>query len=345
MEKLPTQCAAFDSLTGGGLPTGTISQVFGAKALGKSILCFQAACATVASGHTALVLDTEQSYISYLVEYRLPGMNRRFGKDIPVKDVKLERVPRPAGKKKGLSRSELVTLLANTLDKAGVLYTQSHVSSVADILSPEFDIQIDTPDEPTILIVQMPDVMELLKLHGVDAVPTVSEKSDNPRVELRLKSTPVYESALYHIIEQTKAKLLVYDSLSAPLKATFPNTQDLPARSSSLAMMLSHAQRLCIQFDLGVLTTSHVTISPIEEWDRRPYGGIILGHDAKFSFELTKGTATRNSKGTTTLVNPDDRPEDDKKAAEGRLVWVQRHPAMADYSEYGYSALDEEGFH
>jgi len=61
MDKLPTQCSALDTLTGGGLPTGTISQVFGAKALGKSILCFQAACATVAAGSTALVLDTEQS--------------------------------------------------------------------------------------------------------------------------------------------------------------------------------------------------------------------------------------------------------------------------------------------
>ncbi len=342
MEKLPTQCAALDALTGGGLPTGTISQVFGAKALGKSILCFQAACATVAAGSTALVLDTEQSYMSYLVEYRLPGMNKRFGKDIPVKDVKLERVPRPASRKKGVSRSELVTLLSNTLDKAGVMYTQSHISSVADILSPEFDVQIDAPGEPTVLVVQMPDIIELLKLHGVDAAPTVSEKSDNPRVELRLKSTPVYESALYNVIQQTKAKLLVYDSLSAPLKATFPNTQDLPARSSSMAMMLSHAQRLCIQFGLAVLTTSHLSIDPIHAWDTTPYGGIILGHDAKFSFELTKVDAKRGKDAHPTAVNPEAKVKEEN---EGRAIWVQRHPAMADYSRYGYAALDEEGFH
>jgi RecA/RadA recombinase len=341
MEKLPTQCAALDTLTGGGLPTGTISQIFGEKALGKSILCFQAACATVASGRTAIVLDTEQSYMSYLVEYRLPGMNARFGKEIPVKDVKLERVPRPASKKKGVSRSELVTLLTSTLDKAGVMYTQSHISSVADILSPEFDIRIDAPEEPTVLIVQMPDVLELLKLHGVDAAPTVSEKSDNPRVELRLKSTPVYESALYHIIEQTKAKLLVYDSLSAPLKATFPNTQDLPARSSSLAMMLSHAQRLCIQFGLAVLTTSHISIDPIHAWNRNPYGGIILGHDAKFSFELTKLDAKRSKDEHPEPVNPEAKEKDENR---GRAIWVQRHPAMADYSRFGYATLDEEGF-
>jgi RecA/RadA recombinase len=343
LEKLPTQCSAFDLLTGGGLPTGTITQVFGAKALGKSILCFQAACATVASGRTALVLDTEQSYMSYLVEYRLPGMSKRFGRDIPVQDVKLEKVPRAAGKKKGISRSELVTLLTSSLDKSGVMYTQSHISSVADILSPEFDVQIDIPDEPTVLIVQMPDIMELLKLHGVDAAPTVSAKSENPRVELRLKSTPVYESALYHIVERTKAKLLVYDSLSAPLKATFPNTQDLPARSSSMAMQLSHAQRLCIQFGLAVLTTSHLSIDPIHAWDTTPYGGIILGHDAKFSFELTKVDAKRGGKDARpTAINPEAKVKDEN---QGRAIWVQRHPAMADYSRYGYAGLDEEGFH
>ncbi len=342
MEKLPTQCSALDALTGGGLPTGTISQVFGAKALGKSILCFQAACATVAAGRTALILDTEQSYMSYLVEYRLPGMNKRFGKDIPVKEVKLERVPRPVSRKKGVSRSELVTLLTSTLDKAGVMYTQSHISSVVDILSPEFDIQIDSPSEPTVLIVQMPDIIELLKLHGVDSEIHVSERSDNPRVELRLKSTPVYESGLYHIIEQTKAKLLVYDSLSAPLKAMFPNTQDLPARSSSLAMLLSHAQRLCIQFGLAVLTTSHLSIEPIHAWNMTPYGGIILGHDAKFSFELTKVDAKRSKDDHPVPVNPEAKVKDENR---GRALWVQRHPAMADYSTFGYAGLDEEGFH
>jgi RecA/RadA recombinase len=342
MEKLPTHCSALDELTGGGLPTGTISQVFGAKALGKSILCFQAACATVASGSTALVLDTEQSYISYLVEYRLPGMNERFGKEIPVQRVKLERVARPTGKKKGLSRSELVTLVASTLDRAGVMYTQSHISSVADILSPEFDVQFDAPAEPSVLIVEMPDIMDLLKLHGVDAATHVSEKSENPRVELRLKSTPVYESALFHVVEKTKAKLLVYDSLSAPLKANFPNTQDLPARSSSLAMMLSHAQRLCVQFGLAVLTTSHISIDPIHGWKMSPYGGIILGHDAKFSFELTKSDAKRGGKESTQAVNDDaDGKEDNSR----RAIWVQRHPAMADYSRFGYASIDEKGFH
>ncbi len=342
MEKLPTGCKALDLLTDGGLPTGTISQVFGEKALGKSILCFQAACATVAAGRTAVVLDTEQSWLSYLVGYRIKGMNDRLGREIPIHEVKLERAPKNVGRRKGVSRSELVSLLSGALTEAGVVYSENHLSTVADILCPEFGFQIETPKEPSVVIVQMPSVTDLLKLHGVDAETHVSEHSQNPRVELRLRSTPVYESALYRLVEKTKAKLLVYDSLSAPLKSSYPNTQDLPARSSSLAMLLSHAQRLCIQFDVSVLTTSHVSISPIEEWDRKPYGGIILGHDAKFSFELTKATATRRAKWKPKAVNPEDDPGE---AQEGRALWVQRHPAMGDYSTFGYARIDGEGFH
>ena len=341
MEKLPTQCAALDGLTGGGLPMGTITQVFGEKALGKSILCFQAACATVAAGRTVVVLDTEQSYESYLVEYRLPGMNKRFGKEIPVKAVDLKRVARVSPKKKGVSRSELITILGDTLSRTGVVYSEGHLSSVADILCPEFDLQIDAPKEPSVLIVQMPEITELLRLHGVDAETRVSD-GVNGRVELRLKSTPVYESALYRLVEKTDAKLLIYDSLSAPLKAKYPNTQDLPARSSSMAMLLSHAQRLCIQFGISVLTTSHLSIDPIHGWNRSPYGGVILGHDAKFSFEITKPDAKRGKDADPKAINPESEVAQE---SHGRVIWVQRHPAMADYSRYGYAALDEEGFH
>src|SRR5436309_6451209 len=133
------------------------------------------------------------------------------------------------------------------LYRISVGYSESIHSSVSIILSPEFDVQVDAPDEPAVLVVQMPEITDLLTFHGVDADKAVSKGG---RVELQLKSTPVYLSALHRLVDQTKPKLLIYDSLSAPLKSTFPSTQDLPARSSSLAMLLSHAQRLCIEFGI-----------------------------------------------------------------------------------------------
>src|SRR5579872_4096606 len=98
LERLPTNCKVLDTLTDGGLATGTITQIFGEKALGKSILSLQAAYSTVAAGHSAIILDTEQSYFSYLVGYRKGGFEKRFGDKVQVKEVKLLRTTRAAKK-------------------------------------------------------------------------------------------------------------------------------------------------------------------------------------------------------------------------------------------------------
>ncbi len=333
MERIPTQCKAVDDLLDGGLATGTITQVFGEKALGKSIFSHQSACSTVAGGHSAIILDTEQSYSSYLLPYRQAGMNKRFGKDIQTIEPKLERVPRQAGKRKGATRGELLTAISTTLDRLGITYTDAHLGPIADLLCPNFTVEIPTK-EPSIFILQTPQVTDLLNLHGVDAN---VEVSSGGRTELRQRQTPTYDSVLHGMIRDTGAKLLVYDSISAPFKSSFPRTQDLPARSAGLAMILSHAQRLCVEFGIAVLVVSHVSIDPIKAWNRHPYGGIILGHEAKFSLELTKSTAKRNA---------DAEPENEEgRTDKGRAFWVARHPAMAEYSKFGFADIDEEGFH
>jgi RecA/RadA recombinase len=333
MERLATGCKAVDDLLDGGLATGTITQLFGEKALGKSIFSHQVACSTVASGHSAIILDTEQSYPSYLLPYRQGGMNKRFQKDIAALELRLERVTKPSGRKKGATRGEILTAIASTLDRLGVSYTDAHLGPIADILCPAFTVEVTTK-EPSVFILQTPEVVDLLNLHGVDAN---KEVSNGGRVELRLRQTPTYDSVIHTIIRETRAKLLVYDSISAPFKASFPSTQDLPARSAGLAMMLSHAQRLCVEFGITVLVVSHVSIDPIKAWNRRPYGGTILGHEAKFSLELTKSTAKRNSEAQ--VENPDERVD------KGRAFWIAQHPAMEEYSRFGFATIDEEGFH
>jgi RecA/RadA recombinase len=333
MERIPTHCKAVDDLLDGGLATGTITQVFGEKALGKSILSHQVSCSTVAEGHSAIILDTEQSYSSYLLPYRQAGMNKRFGKEIAAVDLKLERVTKPAGKRKGATRGELLTAISTTLDRLGVSYTDAHLGPIADILCPSFTVEVPSKD-PSVYILETPEVTDLLNLHGVDASKEVSKGG---RVELRLRQTPTYDSVLHGIIRDTGAKLLVYDSISAPFKSSFPSTQDLPARSAGLAMLLSHAQRLCVEFGIAVLVVSHVSIDPIKAWNRRPYGGVILGHEAKFSLELTKSGAKRNGEAA-------DEGEEEKTDG-GRAFWVARHPALAEYSKSGLANIDEEGFH
>lgn len=334
MEHIPTQCKVVDALLDGGLATGTVTQILGEKALGKSIISFQTACSLAAAGKSAIILDTEQSYFNYLIPYWQGPMGKRFGAEIKVNEVKAERSPK-VSKKKGLTRGQLIAGLEGTLNQQGVSYTTTQLGALADVLSPDFSIQLPSK-EASVMVLQIPEVSDVLSLHGIDAD---MEVSSGGRVELKLRQTPRYQSVLRQIIQETGAKLLVYDSISAPFKATFPSTQDLPARSAGLAMLLSHAQRLCIEFGIAVLVISHVSIDPINPWDRIPYGGIILGHDAKFSLELTKATASRNKQGNPQAINPDE------KEGSTKAFWVARHPPLEEYSRFGYAKQDGEGFH
>jgi hypothetical protein len=43
-------------------------------------------------------------------------------------------------------------------------------------------------------------------------------------------------------------------------------------------------------------------------------------------------------------MNPQPiNPEAEEGSA--KAFWVARHPAMAEYSKFGYAKIDEEGFH
>ena len=63
-------------------------------------------------------------------------MSRRFGKDIPVYEVKLERTPKVGGKKKAVTRGQVISAFSNILDHLGIVYSDSHLCSLADVVSP-----------------------------------------------------------------------------------------------------------------------------------------------------------------------------------------------------------------
>src|SRR5208283_964233 len=130
---------------------------------GKSILSLQAGFATVAGGNSAIILDTEQSYLSYLVPYRKNGFEKRYGSGTEVRELKLERVARKQDKrsKQPITRSELVTHLSGSLSKLGIAYTDSHLSAIANILSPDFHVELDGTG-PAVMLLQMPDIIEML---------------------------------------------------------------------------------------------------------------------------------------------------------------------------------------
>ncbi|MFC7082429.1 DNA repair and recombination protein RadB [Halorussus caseinilyticus] len=58
-EAIPTGCGPLDDLLGGGFETGTVTQVYGPPAAGKTNVALGAAVEVAAEGDTAVYIDTE----------------------------------------------------------------------------------------------------------------------------------------------------------------------------------------------------------------------------------------------------------------------------------------------
>ncbi len=58
-EPVPTGCAPIDELLGGGLPRGTVTQIYGPPASGKTNVALSAAIEVAATDGTAVYIDTE----------------------------------------------------------------------------------------------------------------------------------------------------------------------------------------------------------------------------------------------------------------------------------------------
>ncbi|SIS03331.1 DNA repair and recombination protein RadB [Natronorubrum thiooxidans] len=58
-EAIPTGCGSVDELLGGGFERGTVTQLYGPPAAGKTNLALSAAVETAADGGTAVYIDTE----------------------------------------------------------------------------------------------------------------------------------------------------------------------------------------------------------------------------------------------------------------------------------------------
>ncbi|KKN62947.1 hypothetical protein LCGC14_0506570 [marine sediment metagenome] len=60
-EVMSTGCLALDSILGGGLPVGRITEIYGDESTGKSLIAAHVAAEAQAKGHTVLYVDTESA--------------------------------------------------------------------------------------------------------------------------------------------------------------------------------------------------------------------------------------------------------------------------------------------
>jgi hypothetical protein len=335
-EPVSTGSPELDKMLEGGFPTSSLVQLFGLKALGKSILSFQTAVKNVSQGRSSIIVDTELGYLNNVIPHWLKPFGERFGCDARVVKVGIQKTYDDA-KKKRSSEAFLREAFSNVLRQVQVTPTDQELTDALNIFAPNLQLAAEKADEPCVYVIEAPSLVDLLSLHGLKVEILVSEGG---RVEVRLQphglSDPKF-SPLGRFVTERKASFVVYDSISAPMKAVFAGTQDLPARSSSLALLLGQVQRICNAIGVSVLAINHITVHPINPAWSHPYGGLIVGYDFKYVFHLEKAPSESKLEEVP-LTNPG------AKGDGNRLVWAYRHPRLEEYGSACLLRLDEDGF-
>lgn len=121
-------------------------------------------------------------------------------------------------------------------------YTKAQLEQTCWPFLEGIEIGYAVNDKPTLYVVEAPALQDILALNGVRCDILIS---DSGRVEVRLlpgTTFKVSESVLGRFVQEAHISLLVYDSISMPLKSTFISTQDFPGRSSATALILGQTQ-------------------------------------------------------------------------------------------------------
>jgi hypothetical protein len=332
---LHTGAEGFDELLDGGLPSGGLVEIFGEKAVGKSILCFQIAY-SVASTKNVLVIDTELGYERSLLPYWSKPLAERFSEKVSVLKVEVEK-RFDDSKKRRANEAVLKEAIRNLLSSYHIEATESQLSQIVGIAAPSFKLAAQK-NANCIYLLEEPGLVELMQLHGIDGEMYVSEGG---RVEFRLRTGGVKNaeySPIGDFIRDKEIGMIVYDSISAPAKSTFIGTQDLPARSSSFAFLLGQAQKLSSKFSIPIIAVNHISVHPHNPSWTHPYGGLIVGYDFKYVFLLEKEPSASKL---------DDYPICNRETMKkhNRILWAYRHPRIEQYGLAALLMLDERGFH
>jgi len=327
---------AFDAMLGGGLPTASLVQIFGLKALGKSIMCLQAAVKNASEGRSTLIVDTELGYANNVAPHWLGPLNERFKVKAKLEVTKVERAFEDTKRRKP-SEAFIREALVNALRQVQVAPTDQQLTEAVCMFMPYIKLTASSGDKASIYLTEAPGLVDLLALHGARVEILVSEGG---RVEVRLQPHGLLDprySPVGRFVKEKEVSLVIYDSVSAPMKAVFAGTQDLPARSSSLALLLGQVQRLCGEMELAVLAINHISVHPHNPAWTHPYGGLIVGYDFKYVFHLEKAPSESKLQEFP-ITNPD------RIGKANRLLWSYRHPREEEYGSAALLNLDEWGF-
>lgn len=229
---------------------------------------------------------------------------------------------------KTITTLNLVYSLSEKLKEKGVnsnillIDTEGGLHRFVDAWDAKLRARFDAGD---VHLVVKRTIFSLMKFHGVDIELKTSDKG---KMTLMLKgiSTP---SIIEELIEKHKIGIVVYDSLTAPLRI-FPSAQEnFPVRSDVTGLLLARILDLIEKYGVFVFITHHVSMNPANPYAQPGVrGGSIVKYLSKAIFYIEragKGSAGRG------------------KRANYRKIWLVRWFDKADWSEMRWFKITDVG--
>jgi hypothetical protein len=171
----------------------------------------------------------------------------------------------------------------------------------------------DLPKEPKVDVVHVKDIFELGRLFGIQFeiiqesarvsilakfptnLQTKIAKGKGKAVETSVQAEDwLTRAPVYETLSKKEYGLIVLDSISIPIKSYIPSTtQNLPARTSALSILLGATYPLAKNFDVAFLITNHISRNPMNPGYvygiGDPWGGQNITYYVKHQFALYKG--------------------------------------------------------
>lgn len=173
-------------------------------------------------------------------------------------------------------------------------------------------------------LLQARSIEALLKIHGLQIELVLKQRID-------VRFTGEVEDEVSKLIKNRNIKVIVYDSLSNPLKIAFPSErQNFPARASALNMLMNKIQDIATDNDILVFGIHHASFDP--SLTQGQAGGIMRPH-------ISGGDAVcYNTKIILALLQTSSR------ITNVRRIYLVRFFNKPEWSESAFIEIKNDGW-
>jgi hypothetical protein len=335
---LDTGLPALNELMMGGIGLETLTQIYGGKGSGKTLLSMQLAYRYIIQEHkSVLYWDTEIGFDKAVKGYWYLPFNKRFGIEPQLFQTRIEAYAIKG--KHRIQEKEVKIALEAALNEIGIKCTDEQLNAAARVFLPECKLIVPQEDagkeKAGIFVLESGLLEEILAIHGVKIEVLTSEAG---RVEMRVKPDSIYHieiSPIGDFVRSHNIGLVIYDSVTAPIKERFIATQDFPGRAAAINLWMGRVEELCHKLQVTALVINHESVGPMDH-RKVPYATTTLGYRTKFILHIQ--SRSPDPKSPEGCLNPELAPE------TNRVVYAARHPRRPDHSTCILLKLDETGF-